>query len=209
MMNRKLFISVVGSIFALILIMTGLFLYVQHPLTAKITLEVSPATSNITVNGVDRKSGEIKVRPGNYKIICTHDGFETVTQSIVVKNGDNPYVGIVLVSNSTSTANWYASHSSDEQLAETITGKNSDLVSAIITKKLPLVSSLPFIDLNYRIDYGQSKQHPNDSSAVALYIKYYTPEAKQQALEWIKFKGYDPTKLEIIYQDTTDKSSKE
>lgn len=167
--------------------------------SAKITLEISPADSTITINDKKSNRGTIKVRPGIYKVAASKQGFSTISKSVDVAKGKSEYVGIVLVSNSPDTANWYVDHPSDAKLLEGISSKNFDLSSAVQTKNLPLIKSLPFIDQLYRIDYGRSQAHPDDPTAVAIYIKYYSEQGKQGALEWLKFKGYGPEKLEIIY----------
>jgi len=120
-----------------------------------------------------------------------------------VSKGSDDYVGLVLGSNSPSTVNWYQTHPGDQQLSQVIGGKNFDLAAKRQSQKNPLIKSLPFVDQLYRVDYGQSQKHTSDPDAVGIYITYYSQAGKQQALDWIKFKGFDPSKLEIIYKDKT------
>ena len=62
----------------------------------------------------------------------------------------------------------------------------------------PLVNELPFIDQMWRIDAGvsQKRQGPNTT---ALYVKYWSDQGKQSAQDWLRFKGYDPDKMDIEY----------
>jgi len=178
----------------------------RRSFTTKIIIQVTPASSLITLGNNRIKAGTVGLRPDTYIIKASHDGFITDSKTVTVKSGSILYVGLALLSNSSSTATWYQDHPADQQLFEAITGKYFDIVTKSQLDTLPLVKYLPFIDLYYRVDYGQSKTHLNDPSAVALYITYYSMAGKQQALEWLKFKGYDPSLLDIIYTDKTSLS---
>jgi len=180
-----------------------LLLHNSRSFSGSITVQVTPASATLTMNDKVVTAGKIGVNPGSYTFKATLKGFDSSSKTITVKRGDSLYVGLALLPNSPSTADWYQKHPTDQQLYEIITGKYFDITSSEQTQTLPLIQDLPFIDQFYRIDYGQSKANPTDQSAVALYITYYSQAGKQQALDWIKFKGYDPTSLEIIYIDKT------
>ena len=175
----------------------------QRSFSAALTVQVAPASSSIGLNGKKTSAKTINLRPGNYKITASHSGFASASQTVNLNAGDKRYVGLTLNSNSAATANWYNTHASDQSLAESISGQNLNQAAGDQVKKLPLIKGLPFIDQAYRIDYGSSKLHPSDPTATAIYITYYSADGKQQALDWLKFKGYDPTKLEIIYSDAS------
>jgi len=176
----------------------------ESSLSAKLTLEVAPkGSSKILINGKGRRAGEESLKPGTYVVSISHPGFTTASQSIVLRKGDSQYYGVALTSNIASTASWYIDHPADKKLAEGISSKNSDQLFKNQESRLPLIKDLPFIDLLYRIDYGPSIKKPNDSSAIAIYIKYYSAVGKQQAIDWLKFKGYSVDKLEVVYQDAS------
>lgn len=197
-MNKRMIAITAGLALLVIGVMTAVFVH-QKPLTAHLSIQFAPTSSAITVNGQNSRSGSLNVRPGSYKIVVSHSGFVEKSTSVTVAAGETKYVGFVLASNSPATANWYVDHADDQRLSEIITGKNISVDSTSQQTTLPIIKELPFIDNYYRIDYGVSKLHPSDPNAVALYVKYYSDEGKQQALDWLKFKGYDPAKLEIIY----------
>lgn len=73
--------------------------------------------------------------------------------------------------------------------------------------KPPLVSELPFIDLTWRVDAVPSQKYPNNPNVIALSVKYWSTQGKQDALDWIRFKGYDTDKIEIIYVDALSSSN--
>lgn len=194
--RRKIWLVII-SIILLSLVIGAAMLARSYP--SKVTIEVSPADSVVTINGKKRGQGTINVRPGTYSIVASRQDFATQSKSISVVKGETKYVGLLLVSNSPATTNWYIDHPADAKKLEGISSKNFDLVSAEQTNRYPLIKSLPLIDQVYRIDYGRSLVHSDDPIAIAIYIKYYSEGGKQQALEWLKFKGYSPENLEIIY----------
>lgn len=196
--NKKL-LFLGGGLIVLLLIVFAITTIHKRPLTAKLTIQVAPKSSVITLNGKKVKASIISVKPGEYKVSASHSGFAEKTQTIKLSKDASQYVGLVLISNATSTANWYSSHPEDQTLVEVITGKTVSNDSEAQQKTIPLIKELPFIDQLFRVDYGVSKLKPTDPSAVAIYIKYYSDAGKQEALDWLKFKGYEPSALEIIY----------
>ena len=165
-----------------------------------IDLVVVPSGSSVKLDGKGVKSGLLAVAPGNHKIIVSRPGFSTQTENISLELKEQRFVGIGLLPNSPETRSWYRDHPDEQLILESISSRSFDQFSEDIVKKVPLVAELPFIDQLYRIDYGASRQQPSNPSAVAIYVKYYSQSGKQQAIDWIKFKGYDPANLEIIYE---------
>lgn len=197
-MNRRALL--IGGLFLGIIIAGGTW-YSFHlsSLSAKLAVEAAPMDSTIKIDGRSVSASTYRVKPGTHVVSVSRPGFAAESKSFSPQKGEVLYAGFVLVSNSSSTASWYQAHSADQRLAEKISGRLFQQSSTAQIQKLPLIKSLPLIDQEFRIDFGQSKAHPNDPASVAIYITYYSDQGKQTALNWIKFKGYDPSKLEIIY----------
>lgn len=199
-MNKQLILKVV-TVLVLMAGVSAALLMRQKPLTAHLVIEVTPKSSSVTLNGKKTRTGTANLRPGTYRILVSHPGFKDNSNSVTLSKNDTKYVGLVLESNSDSTASWYADHPEDQSLAEKISGKNLKIDAESQKTTLPLIKELPFIDRIYRVDYGVSKKTPNDPAAVALYITYYGDQSKQDALAWLKFKGYTPENTEFIFVD--------
>lgn len=182
----------------------GAFNYARLlPLTAKLNISVVPRGAQVMLDGKRTNSGIVRVRPGKHTVTAYKPGFDTHPLSVMVADRQEKFAGLILLSNSSTTSSWYTDHPADQQLAESISGQNTDKISRDIISSTPIIKNLPFIDerSNFRIDYGQSQQYPDDPTAVALYITTDDrQETKDVALAWIRFSGYDPTKLEIIYK---------
>lgn len=172
-----------------------------HTESAHLTLEIAPAKgSHLTVDGKGYRAGKSSFKPGTYSVVMSHPGFTTVSQQIRLAKGDNQYFGAALVPDTRATTDWYNKNPKDEKLAEGISSNNADQLSKFQAASMPLVKDLPFVDQFYRIDYGPSLKYPKNPSKVAIYVKYYSQQGKQQADDWLGFKGYDPAKLEIYYK---------
>ena len=162
-------------------------------------LFITPASSKITINGQSRHSGTIRVRPGEYKIVVSRVGFSSDTYSTNVKKGATSQVGIVLVSNSISTASWYYNHPADEEIAEGISSRENTAAAQVAVNAVPLIKLLPFTGPNfaYQINYGSK---PDSNSAIPIiYITAQSQQAQQEALAWIRTVGYNPSKMTIQY----------
>jgi len=170
---------------------------------ATIDIQVVPSGSTVTLDGKGVSSGNLRIASGEHTLAASKDGFESQTKKFSIKSDENKFEGLALVSNSASTRNWYIDHPEEQRLVESIGSRSFDQSSSEITTRYPIIKELPFIDQFYRVDYGKSKLHSNDPSAIALYVTFYSKEGKTQALKWLDFKGYTPASIEIIYTDKT------
>lgn len=200
-MNKKILLLI-----ALVFISAGALIFYglyqsskNKELTASIALEVVPDGAKSTINGRGVREGTTKLKPGVAEIIISKKGFETIKQTVVLKDGEPRYFGFALVSNSASTADWYDKHPEDAKKAEGISSRNYDESSAMASQQEPFLMELPYIsgDEEFRIDYGLRLSADNQAT---IYISANTQEAKNAALLWIKSLGYDPSKMNIVYR---------
>ena len=104
------------------------------------------------------------------------------------------FIGFVLTRPNTKAT-------TDPFQGEAASGKAFDQQVSTSQKSSPIISVLPAVDPEFRIDYGQSVLFPNQSGAIALYIKADTPDGRVQAVAWIRNNGFDPSDYEIIFTD--------
>lgn len=166
--------------------------------SSSIELVVAPSDSSMKIDGKEVKSGLIKLAPGRHLVSAQRTGFITQQEDITLANKESRFVGMVLVSNSPDTADWYKTHDAD--LVQSINNRLFDQTSKDVTKSNPLLKLLPHIGpaLTYRIDYGVPSA-ASKTGEPAIYIRYRTELDKQSALKWIKDQEADPASLDIVY----------
>lgn len=165
-----------------------------------IRLTVAPSFKvSITMNGKGVKEGVIAVKPGQYTVVASRDGFETVTRTVVVQQDKTTDVGIVLPVTD-STVNYYKDNPNEARKVEGISSRQSSERADSKVEALPFLARLPVrVPGEYTISYGPSVSKPEDTAAVTIYIAYSTPAAMEAAKNWIRYQGYDPASLDIKY----------
>ena len=166
-----------------------------------IDLFVSPTNSSITLDGKSFSAGKKSVAPGKYALVVKHDSFLTTTQEVVVKQGQLTKLAVALDPDGIKGEQWLLDHPNEASLREKVMSPIVSEQANKLTKSMPIVTELPHIDNFYRVDYGASKKYPNDKAKIALYVRYYTPDGRAQADEWLVFKGVSLDKTEVIYLD--------
>jgi len=191
--------------YVLAIIVLGIFLWLVVMIyqnliyTAKVSINAVPLESHITINGRAAKEGVNRVRPGRQKVSVSLNGFTNVNQTVTVKKGNSSTVDIVLVSNSSQTANWYLTHPADEKKAEGLSSQENDILAKQDLKNDPLIQYLPFVSggLEFRVDYGTV---PDSTSTLpAIYITAPSKQAQQDGVAWIQSLGYNPSHYTIEY----------
>lgn len=197
-MKKITIIRLTGLIILMVLIYGSYVIWQNSQKTATIRIMVVPTNSVIKINGVVSGQGIIKIRPGNYTISVFRSGFSTQTKQFDLVKGSNVFYGVILSSNTSSTSNYYLINTSEERMAESIVGYQNKYNAAQATLREPIIKLLPHYGpgLEYRVDYANN---PADSTLPIIEITAPTPIARQDALNWIKSKGYDLTYLDIAF----------
>lgn len=159
-----------------------------------------PNDSTVTIKGHTLKSNElISLRAGTYTVSVSRHGFATTTETTTIKSRKTQTIQVFLSANSNEGQDWLRTHPDQVALIEGRGSTVYDQLSATNTAKYPIIKQLPLYDPRFRIDYGSSEEHPNDSNAIALYINALDPSGRQAALQLIRSLGYDPSDMEIVF----------
>jgi hypothetical protein len=167
---------------------------------AEINIEVAPSAAKVKIDGHSAKNGINKVVSGEHIITASYEGFADQSKKILAIESQQVYAGFVLLSNNSSTSTWYDDHPKDKEKSGAITSRQFDSISKQSADSSPLLSSLPYVDLTFRIDYGTPLKSA-DKSKPALFIKGLEPKYRQLALDWIREQGADPSDYEINFVD--------
>jgi magnesium-transporting ATPase (P-type) len=168
-----------------------------------IDLVVTPLGSKVMLDGRGVKASKLRLPAGEHTLAASRDGFAMQTKKVNLNPNETRFVGFALLSNSAETKDWYEQHPEDQLMLESISSRSFDQSSKDIVKRYPIIKELPFIDQFYRVDYGQPRVDSSDPTAISIYITYYSKSGKQQALDWLKFKGYTPKDIEVQFIDKT------
>lgn len=177
--------------------------YLKHRGKTAVVVRVSPSDAEVTIDGQRYPSEKtIYLEPKLYDFKATRQFFEEVSTSVEITRDDHDReVVLILGAKSNEAKNYLRDHPSEQALRESLGGQLANEQGQAARDKTPLVDLLPFIDREFTIDYGPSVQSPDDPTAIAITITSTSEASKQDALAWIKFKGYDPAGLEIIYKN--------
>jgi hypothetical protein len=192
-----------GTVAALAVILLGTYLVVKPGPTSDVVVHVVPGDLMLRIDGVQVQANvKVEAREGEHELVAERSGFATETRKFTVANGDPLTIDVALEPNSDEGSDRYKKHP-DEQLAfEAEAGKQAFDNARTQQQRYTIMAKLPYIAGDFRMDPGVSKAHQDDPTAVAFYIRLFSPAGRQKAEEWIRLQGIDPTTLELIYIQT-------
>lgn len=180
------------------------------PRNSTISIEAAPQQASITIDGKSVVNGNNKVTAGSHTISVQQAGFKQFSQTISTTPGQTAYIGAVLSSNSSATANWYTLHPDDAKQAEAISSHNFDYQSQQATKQNSLLQQLP---ITYDTGAGEVTINSGvplpGSNQPAIYVDASTPIDRQSALGWLRQNGYDPATMDIVFNGIITGSGEE
>lgn len=187
------------------MVIGSMYLFFQLAITASrigktdVTFEVAPAEAKIVVNGKNLSPGSNYMSPGKYKVFISSPNYKKTEKDIVVSK-EAQYVGIILEPANNEMIQKINNDPKIYLLREAIGGQLAGITSSKIRSTTPLINQLPYIDVNgpFAIDYGRSFLQKNGS---AIIISDSSPEGRVNAVKWIRSQGYDPTNLDIHFDD--------
>jgi len=170
---------------------------------ANVLIEAAPSDTTLVLDGKRVRAGKLYTPPGAHRLHASRSGFADKDIAFDSASSGFQTVTVVLSPNSAEGNAYLAKHPQEQLKREALGGKQLEKQGSEQAQKNPIITILPYTDREFSIDYGKSQKNPSDANAIGVYIKYSSESGKQQALDWLKFKGYDPNKLEIIYRQIT------
>ncbi|HVW23023.1 MAG TPA: hypothetical protein VHB51_00865 [Candidatus Saccharimonadales bacterium] len=171
------------------------------PANSTLKLEVAPASAVIKLDGRNIKAGEQKVTAGSHVVSVSLGGFERKTISLIAQANQPSYAAIVLTPNSADTQNWYKTHPSDAAIVNVVGSHQADFEVQQIKQATPFINQLP---VTYGDGHGglvtiSPGAAVRKGSPTAIYINAATPSLRQDALAYIRNRGYDPANTDIVF----------
>ena len=188
-------VLVAGSLYLLFQV----FIAISRVGKTDVTFEVAPTEASITVNNRSLKPGSNYMKPGKYKVFISSPNYKKTEKDIVISK-EPQYVGVILEPANDEISEKINNDPKIYLLREAIGGQLAAISSTKIRSTTPLINQLPYIDVNgpFAIDYGKSYLQKNGSTII---VSDSSPEGRINAVKWIRSQGYDPTNLDIQFDD--------
>jgi hypothetical protein len=176
--------------------------------TAAIDVIVAPASSKILIGNKHFPNGTHKIRPGEYSISITKDGFEPYSTKIIAKENETAQLKIFLLP-SNGSYEWYYSHPEDAKLLDPIKDYTYTKNLDELKNKNPIINILPIQVAEYSNNYSVYTEFSinykqTEADRITLVIDDITGGNENKALDIIRAKGFNPDEYNIEYNNASN-----
>jgi len=198
----KLFV-VIGSllIVALIAILVGRAIYLKIN-NATLKVVVAPADAKVMVGDKRYRNGENRIKPGEYDVSVTRDGFSEYTDHISIE--ENGYAEIYLCMDNTDGVDWYSNNESYARLCdevhEHVYGQET---AEKFSDKIFSVTPFHSYEKGFNID-AQLNEETGEITVTIEPLSCRYERAKgleKNALEWLEKAGTNLDDYTIVYYE--------
>lgn len=196
--RRRLLIPAAAA--ALVVLVVVVVLLVTRDKTG--TLNVSSIPGDLTLTLDEQQieaNGATKIPAGTHTLVARRTGFGDETRTVEIKGGKTVSLGLVLLATGPEGRAYYKDHPEEGREAEAEAGRRFAEQGAERDKRYPILQQLPHIGAGFKVDYGHSQADPKDPLKVALYIRVWGADGREQARIWLKENNVDPDTQEIIW----------
>lgn len=209
---KRIIFGFTAGIVLVFLIIGSVFIMEDRKNTATLELMITPMEAKVMIGGkVYETIGEYKMKPGEYEMEVSMDGFDRKTETIKLFDGETTKIWLYLSPND-DNSDWYEKNPDDALLLGEMKSKETELVLDQIMKTMPELKQLP-IEIEYYSDdytdltkYTVSYEVVNDK--VVIMINDYTGGNYEDALEKLEARGFNTKVLEIEYHDRSEENGK-
>ena len=165
----------------------------------EVTIDVAPNDAQVTISGKKGKVGTNYLKPGSYEVVVKNSNYYQQKKSFNVTK-EPKYIGIIMSPSNSETEAKVASDKKIYLQRESIGGQLALIRGNEIRSITPLINQLPYTDVAgpFSLDYGPSYLNGLGSF---IEITDSSPDGRVNALKWIRSQGYNPTNLEIQFND--------
>ena len=203
--NKKI-IGILVGILLLVLLGFGIYKAIWNGIySATVNVMVAPSIAKVKI-GEDtfKTSGDFRIKPGDYNVEISADGFETITLSITAAKDETAFVREYLKPLE-GNENWYEEHDGDALVAGEIEYiKTNELLEKRAVEH-PIISKLPVAVDYYTSDYSSHIKYDlryeigEDKQTITIFIDDYTGGNKNLAVERLNSFGLDLSGYKIKY----------
>lgn len=165
----------------------------------KVNIELIPKDSSLYIDGKKFGSGDNYLKTGKHTFEAKKSGF--IDDKVVLQvDNESLEIGLIPEPKSKEAIDWLNKNPEIQLNREGIGAKMSSLIGGYIEENTPIINDLPYTDIKgpFTIDYGTE---PSRLYGIFLEITDSTPLGREAAVSWIKNQGYDPTNIDIRFDD--------
>lgn len=171
---------------------------IAHAGKIAVGVTVYPEDSTVYVDGKYSPGNTAYVTPGQHTFVAQKTGFDDARITLVV---DTSTQSVTLLPTPVSDeAIAWTKQNGVQAKREELGGVEANQRGLALRDRYPIIDDLPYTAIGgpFQIDYGFTG---TDDSEVFILIHNSTPSGRQNALQWIRDQGYDPTLLDIRYDE--------
>jgi hypothetical protein len=166
--------------------------------SATLELMIAPSDSTILVNDKPMEAGEHKMKPGEYKIEISREGFESEVKEVSLEEGGIEIVIIALTPNDPSTMDWYDTHEDDAMIADGVVSQEYAEDSDEMMEKYDILEDLPVYKYGYILGYGTCEDSGGPDFCVAIKAEF---GYRDEAVKYLQNTGKDIAKYYVEMED--------
>lgn len=180
--------------------------------SATISIMVTPTIAKVVIDGKEYDTiGEYKMKPGEYSVEVSADGFITKTEEFVAVENETTKVQLYLTPTE-ENSDWYAEHPEDALIFGELKSNEAYEKLQELKEEYPILNQLP-IEIDYftsgyanRIKYTISYELNDDNTNFIIVITDYSGGNYENALSKLEARGVKVEDFEIKYIDDSTNS---
>lgn len=168
----------------------------------KVSINVIPKDSKVTVNGKPSSKRTLYLSPASYTFTASAEGWKTDTQQVAISKASGE-VYLLPSPESQAVQDFLRKNPKIQIERETLGGKRVALQNQEALGQNPILKYLPYTNDSppFTIDYGPAEAGKGN---ILLLVSNSSPNGRQAAIDWIRQHGEDPTNMEIKFTGFTN-----
>ena len=201
----KLIIAVIAIGFIALI---GWAIYRAIVIKGTVTIYTAPITTTIEINGkryADVETGKkYDVTSRTLSVTASREGFTSETLTYNLTDGENA----IYLTPQAKSDEAKKLMQTDEEAAnlQFVATEKSLVISEQQHRENPFLDKLPYYGRYFTLSQGISEKNADTLGAFALYVDYDDSRGKEEALDFIRESGSDPSKFEIIFREQVYKT---
>ena len=169
---------------------------------ATLKVLVAPEDAKVLIGGKRYRNGEHHVKPGNYDVKITREGFEEYTSQLGIE--EKGYGEVYFCMNNTDGVDWYSNDEKYAHLCDVVNEHQYDKETAEkFSDKIFGVTPFHSYEKGFNIDAKLDDETKKITVTIEpLSCRYERAKAlEKNALEWLEKAGIDINDYEIVYYE--------